>query len=970
MRNTTIRVREWLRAFFALFSFISKEKYDFFRNRSRVFTHRDLHKTPLSESLHQSLTDEKELIFHYFSSIFHLLCSIFTKIAGLLTPHTPAVAAPSGSLSLEVVPAAPLTPSGIRWQEPVFALPPPALPPPQAQPLLAESNNAPSGGGAPGRDLIPQSPLGSAPSCDSNKLAHEPVIQKINKNLATLRGFYFTEMVSIVLLVLLLGVFFTTFATSTNRYKQPLVFQGRITGSDTIPLADGQYDMRFALYTAADGSGCQWATGSCATRASVPVTVSRGLFTVPFGDTTYHGNMPALALNFENGTFFAGVTICGTTPASSCTEAEMTPRVQMGGTTYSYNADLLDGFESVQFMRTDALTAVTTTPTGTGVGAGTVYINPASAAANTTLLGAAVNGALRALLDAEGDLNLLGSLSSLGLVATTTVATSTATTADNRTAQFAQTGATPGTDYGLHVTNTGAATTNVGGYFSASGATNNYGVIVASGRVGVGTTTPGYDLDVSRAVGSDPSFALTDEDINHGITDLARTNVLALLKSLHATNGGLEFDAFSDSVDGTAFSLAAVIGADPDDGVPAIELLGAKKSGTGYTALTGNEAVFRLNNGGTSFPMTVLGNGNIGFGTSTPSNTVDIAGTLRLSGTTSGYLSIRAPAAVTTSTAFTLPGGDGTNGQVLTTNGSGALSWTTAGSGSVFSGLTAATATNSINNSAYAQTWNWDGLTTQTGLLLSSNSLSGGAVFQVTNNSTSTEAGNTVIFNKTGAYTTNLTYSGNLLRMVRGPSASGGTTLTVTGAALSVNDDCTGAGTCNSSADAAEIIQTYANNTGSALNITTAGTGFALRVNDNGTLTDTSPFVIDDNGFVGVGTTTPGALLTVAGPIATAYAEVTADYTLTDSDSVISVNSASGSVYLPTASSTAGRVYTIIKSTSTAGTIFIKPLGCNGGSAQQTINGSATCTVNFVNDQWKYKTLVSTGSGWIIIGAN
>jgi hypothetical protein len=48
----------------------------------------------------------------------------------------------------------------------------------------------------------------------------------------------------------------------------------------------------------------------------------------------------------------------------------------------------------------------------------------------------------------------------------------------------------------------------------------------------------------------------------------------------------------------------------------------------------------------------------------------------------SNYVQLSAPASLTSSTNFTLPSADGTNGQVLTTNGSGALSFTTAsGSG-------------------------------------------------------------------------------------------------------------------------------------------------------------------------------------------------------------------------------------------------------------------------------------------------
>lgn len=49
--------------------------------------------------------------------------------------------------------------------------------------------------------------------------------------------------------------------------------------------------------------------------------------------------------------------------------------------------------------------------------------------------------------------------------------------------------------------------------------------------------------------------------------------------------------------------------------------------------------------------------------------------TVKLLGSTSGYTELAA-AAVATPTTFTLPAADGTNGQVLTTSGTGVLSWT------------------------------------------------------------------------------------------------------------------------------------------------------------------------------------------------------------------------------------------------------------------------------------------------------
>ncbi|MBI4087436.1 MAG: hypothetical protein HY434_01235, partial [Candidatus Liptonbacteria bacterium] len=74
--------------------------------------------------------------------------------------------------------------------------------------------------------------------------------------------------------------------------------------------------------------------------------------------------------------------------------------------------------------------------------------------------------------------------------------------------------------------------------------------------------------------------------------------------------------------------------------------------------------------------FTILSNGRVGIGTSTPGSALDVKGTLRLSGSASGYVGF-APAAAAGATTYTLPSADGSSGQVLTTDGSGTLSWTT-----------------------------------------------------------------------------------------------------------------------------------------------------------------------------------------------------------------------------------------------------------------------------------------------------
>lgn len=72
------------------------------------------------------------------------------------------------------------------------------------------------------------------------------------------------------------------------------------------------------------------------------------------------------------------------------------------------------------------------------------------------------------------------------------------TTANTKGLHVAHSGAISGTGYGIWAEKTGGSTTNIAGYFSASGGTNNYAIIVPStgGSVGIGTTGPNSKLDV------------------------------------------------------------------------------------------------------------------------------------------------------------------------------------------------------------------------------------------------------------------------------------------------------------------------------------------------------------------------------------------------------------------------------------------------------------------------------------------
>jgi hypothetical protein len=101
---------------------------------------------------------------------------------------------------------------------------------------------------------------------------------------------------------------------------------------------------------------------------------------------------------------------------------------------------------------------------------------------------------------------------------------------------------------------------------------------------------------------------------------------------------------------------------------------------------------------GTTFTHTGASNfatstGSVGIGTASPGSTLDVKGTLRLSGSSSGYVGF-SPASAAGSTTYTLPSADGTSGQALVTNGTGTLSWSSASGG--FSGATAVSSATTV----------------------------------------------------------------------------------------------------------------------------------------------------------------------------------------------------------------------------------------------------------------------------------
>ncbi|CAN5662727.1 hypothetical protein BH11BAC3_BH11BAC3_20870 [soil metagenome] len=254
-----------------------------------------------------------------------------------------------------------------------------------------------------------------------------------------------------------------------------------------------------------------------------------------------------------------------------------------------------------------------------------------------------------------------------------------------------------------------------GGYNTALGAGAMKKSTSGGANTAVGANALGEILtgQTNTAVGDGAIRRLTTGSSNTGVGEQAlffnisgdnntSIGLNSLLGTTASNNVGIGYSAGSINTTGTSNIFIG------ENSQPTtVALTNATAIGSKATVAQSNSMVLGSINGING----AVSNTNVGIGTTIPGSSLDVKGTLRLSGATSGYVGF-APAAVAGSTTYTLPAADGSNGQLLTTNGSGILNWSSAAATSGFVPYTGASAAVNLGSNNLSTTG-----TTSTGIL-------------------------------------------------------------------------------------------------------------------------------------------------------------------------------------------------------------------------------------------------------------
>ncbi len=454
---------------------------------------------------------------------------------------------------------------------------------------------------------------------------------KMEKSLRLLRRIYFVEIIVLLIVGGIVGVFMSLYAAPNKSF----VYQGRITGADFLPLDDATYYMRIKLFDATTGGTCQWSTGAdrtgtnCAalnSAANVPVVLTRSLFSIPMGDTAYHANMPNIAsLDFKNTTYFMDISF---STASAGTYELFTTRTKLGSAASAVT--VLDALQANTSNQVPGTYTQINDADGITTGDTTITVDSTTGYPSAGTL----------LIDTE-------------------VMTYTATTATTFT------GVVRGRLGTLETTHNDNATVKT---YLFSGMD---GTVVSSAALSADITSGGTTATVNSTSGYPTSGSLRIDNEIMSYSGTAATTFTGLTRGLRSTTAAahtsgatvrlLPAPVFFITSDGSAFINTNSTTVNPQVG---FQVSGTTRYTLGIDRIadsTANKFKISTNNVGATGTGTIASADVNITGTSTAFTTqLSLGGTITASGQTRTITSITSNTALTTDTAFSSPISPGT----------------------------------------------------------------------------------------------------------------------------------------------------------------------------------------------------------------------------------------------------------------------------------------------------------------------
>jgi hypothetical protein len=304
--------------------------------------------------------------------------------------------------------------------------------------------------------------------------------------------------------------------------------------------------------------------------------------------------------------------------------------------------------------------------TGTSGGGGNVGIGPITPNARLEVRGAGATSATTALevdnsssnplLTVRDDGNVgIGTTSPSSILHTIASGAKTANYIGNLLTNIATSSTNYITKTGLSIESTGtwngSNAVNRGLHVNATGGIYNYAAIFESGNVGIGTTSPSRLLEISfntdNSTLSDPR-AIEGISIRNASTNTGTYSAIRFdggsqsgIGSRRVNDDNQDLFIFSEggSFEKVTFKANGRVGIGTTNPSASLEVRGAGTTSATTALVVGNLS-------GTSL-LTVRDDGNVGIGTTSPTHKLDVAGTGRFSGVlsanpgiTSGYGSI------------------------------------------------------------------------------------------------------------------------------------------------------------------------------------------------------------------------------------------------------------------------------------------------------------------------------------------